>query len=249
MRVNYAFWVIGLVVAVSQLYVQLGEFTGTLLLTRLAETALGAAIAIATATFAFPLRTRHVLQVALRAHLAALATLVGHATGQLLGRDAAALLRSDARTLDSAHHTLITTAQPLRQNLFGELDETVSQTLALAGACRDYGRNLVTDVELAPDLDLDRDGRSLLEQATRTLSTSLGQLIRAVDEPGVGLYTRSAALFDQVQCILEARGGGIRDDQLAIRDLELIDQALAGLAATMYLPVTNYDTPAIDRGE
>ncbi len=42
-RVNYAFMVVGITVMVSQLYVQLGEFSNSLLLLRLEETALGAA--------------------------------------------------------------------------------------------------------------------------------------------------------------------------------------------------------------
>ena len=47
MRINYAFMVIGITVMVSLLYVQLDEFSNSLLLVRLEETALGAAVAIA----------------------------------------------------------------------------------------------------------------------------------------------------------------------------------------------------------
>jgi hypothetical protein len=173
-----------------------------------------------------------------------MAALVGHATEQLLDHDAAPALRRDARALDSAHQTLIATARPLRQNLFGELDERVSQSLGLAAASRDYGRNLVTDVGAA-DLDLDPDSRQMLERASRTLNTSIEQLIRAVDEAVGGVYIRSAGLFDRVERTLEARGGAI-DDRLALRDFQLIDQALACLAAAMNLPVTSYDTAGID---
>ena len=38
MRINYAFMVVGITVMVSQLYVQLGEFSNSLLLVRLEET-------------------------------------------------------------------------------------------------------------------------------------------------------------------------------------------------------------------
>jgi hypothetical protein len=248
MRINYAFWVIFLVVAVSQVYVQAGEFTGTLLLTRLAETALGAAIAGLTVTFVLPLRTRHVLHVALRAQLVAMDTLVSHAAGQLLDHDATVALRSDVRTLDAAHQTLITTAQPLRQNLFGELDDTVGRVLGMAGAARDYGRNLVTDVGGAA-LDLDPDDRRLLERAAHTLHASLGELIGAVDGTPGGAYTRSAGLFDRIERHLEAQVGSVHDDQLALRDLMLIDQALAGLAAAVDLPVTSTDTLAEDAAQ
>ena len=45
--ISYAFMVIGITVAVSQLYEQLGEFSRSLLLLRLEETALGTAVAMA----------------------------------------------------------------------------------------------------------------------------------------------------------------------------------------------------------
>ncbi len=85
MRINYAFMVIGVTVMVSQLYVQLGEFSNSLLLLRLEETALGAAVAIAVVTVVLPLRTRRVLRVAMRDHLQATSTLVDHATTILVG--------------------------------------------------------------------------------------------------------------------------------------------------------------------
>ena len=47
-RVNYTFMTIGITVMVSQLYVELGEFSNSLLLLRLEETAIGAGVAMAT---------------------------------------------------------------------------------------------------------------------------------------------------------------------------------------------------------
>ena len=62
MRINYAFMVVGITVTVSQLYVELGEFSNSLLGLRLAETAIGATVAILVVTFVLPLRTRRVLR-------------------------------------------------------------------------------------------------------------------------------------------------------------------------------------------
>ncbi len=242
-RINYAFMVVGITVTVSQLYVQLGEFTNSLLLTRLAETALGATIAIGTVSFVLPLRTRNVLRTAMRAHLAAMAGLVGHATEQLLDRDAAVMLRSDARALDAAHQSLLATAGPLRRNLLGDPDETVAQVVGLAGAYRNYGRNLATDVDTAPGLD--GAGRRDLERASQTINESIGVVLGAIDGPRDGTYTRSASLFERVELDLEADEGGVGDSQLAIRDLKLIDEALASLAAAMTLRVANYDTAIV----
>jgi uncharacterized membrane protein YccC len=244
MRINYAFFVVFLVIALSQLYVQLGDFTNTLLFTRLAETALGAVIAILTVTFVLPLRTRHVLQVAMRAHLTAMAALVSHATEQLLDHDSTVALRGDARALDAAHQTLLATVQPLRQNMFGELDEQLGEAVGLAGAYRNYGRNLVTDLDTAPDLD--NTARHQLQLAGRTLNDSINVLVRTIGGPRSETYIRSAALFDQIEQHLEARNGRVADNQLAVRDFKLIDEAMASLATAMNLTVVNYDTATID---
>ena len=87
MRINYAFMVVGITVMVSQLYVQLDEFSNSLLLLRLEETAIGAAwpspssSGAAAAHPAGPAR-RHA-----RPRRSAVATLVDHATSRLLGED------------------------------------------------------------------------------------------------------------------------------------------------------------------
>ena len=70
-------------------------------------------------------------------------------------------------------------------------------------------------------------------------------MLRAVDGPRDGTYVRSAALFDRVERDLQARAGGVHDGQLAIRDLKLIDEAVAGLAAVLALEITDYDTSMV----
>ncbi len=87
MRINYAFMVVAITVMVSQLYVQLDEFSNSLLLLRLEETAIGAAVAIAVVMVVLPLRTRRVLRVALRDHVQAVGLVVDHASGHLLSEE------------------------------------------------------------------------------------------------------------------------------------------------------------------
>ena len=70
-RISYAFLAIAITVTVSQLYQQLGEFTNSLLVVRLEETALGAAVAIVVVMLVLPLHTRQVLRVAVREHVEA----------------------------------------------------------------------------------------------------------------------------------------------------------------------------------
>jgi len=85
MRVSYAFMVIGITVMVSQLYVQLNEFSNSLLLLRLEETALGAVVAGITVVSVLPLRTGRVARVAAREYLNALGEVVEKAITVLAG--------------------------------------------------------------------------------------------------------------------------------------------------------------------
>jgi uncharacterized membrane protein YccC len=242
MRINYAFMVVGITVMVSQLYVQLGEFSNSLLGLRLAETAIGSSVAIIVVTLVLPLRTRRVLRVALRDHVHAVAALVHHATCRLLGEadSSESTLRADARAVDASYQALLATAQPLRRNLFGSFDEDTGQVMRLAAASRNYSRNLVNDVEgIGP---LDSVMRLDIARADTTLRTSLDVLSDSLTGPTPGGYTRSSALFDRTERSLEERSARIDEGELAIRDLKLIDGAMAKLAELAGLPVTDFDT-------
>jgi uncharacterized membrane protein YgaE (UPF0421/DUF939 family) len=248
MRVRYAFMVVGITVMVSQLYVQLGEFSNSLLVLRLEETALGAAVAIAVVMLVVPLHTLRVVRVAMRAHVEAVNTLVEHATDRLLdhepARNASVVnLRADGRGLDASYQSLVTTAQPLRRNLVGAIDEPLSSSIRLVAASRDYGRNLIADIGQVGDLD--PQTRLDVAQGSRTLHRSLEVVAASLNGPRDGTYTRSSSLFDQAERRLESSSGGIAGAQLAIRDLMLIDQAMARLAEIMHLTVTDFDTTLV----
>jgi uncharacterized membrane protein YgaE (UPF0421/DUF939 family) len=241
MRVNYAFMTIGITVTVSQMYVQLGEFSNSLLGERLAETAIGSTVAIIVVSTVLPLRTRRVLRVALRSHVQAIGVLVGHAGEHLMGRGHVGdtTLRSDARSLDATYQTLVATSQPLRRNLFGSFDEDTGQVVRLASGARDYARNLVSACacgELKEDLCGD------IERAVSTLQASIEVLAAACTGPRDGTFTRSAALFDRVERCLEQNATTVDNGQLAIYDFMLLDGALAKLAEQLGLQVSDLDT-------
>ena len=245
MRVNYAFMVIGVTVMVSQLYVQLGEFSNSVLVLRLEETALGAAVASAVVLLVIPLRTRRVLRLAFAEHVRAVRQIAEHATGRLLGQDgdSGSTLRADARAVDAAYHALLATAQPLRRNLFGSLDERTSGAMRIASASRYYCGNLVADVEAAGALDTGT--RLDIKHAAANLCESLDAIESALTGSRDGVYIRSSALFDQAERRVEGNDGPVGPAQLSIRDLKLIDGAMANLAKILGLAVTSYDTDAV----
>jgi uncharacterized membrane protein YgaE (UPF0421/DUF939 family) len=248
-RINYAFMVMGVTVMVSQVYVQLGEFSHSLLLLRLEETAMGAAVGIAVVMLVLPLRTHQVLRVAVRVQVQAIGGLVGHACDHLLGenQDTGATLRSDARAVDAAYQALETTARPVRRNLSGAVNQDISRALRLASAARHYSRNLVADTGTAGPLDAGT--RLDIELAAATLRQSLDTVAAALAGPRDGVYTRSAALFDQAERRIEERSGTAGPAQLVIRDLKLIDGTMARLAEDIGLTITDYDTtPAAPAG-
>jgi uncharacterized membrane protein YccC len=242
LRINYAFMVIAITVLVSQLYVQLNEFSNALLLLRLEETAIGSAAAIAVVMLVLPLRTRRVLRIALRDHIQAVGQLAAHATSHLLGddHDTAATLRSDARAVDAAYQAVTATSQPLRRNLFGALDEDTGRAVQLTSAARNYSRNLVADTEVTgladPGTRLD------IELASATLHNSLDVVAGALTGSRDVTYTRSSALFDRAERRLEECSSTPGPAQLAIRDLMLIDGTMAQMAGILGLAITDYDT-------
>jgi uncharacterized membrane protein YgaE (UPF0421/DUF939 family) len=241
-RTSYVFMVVGVTVVVAQLYEQLGEFSNSLLLLRLEETALGAAVAIVVVMTVLPLRTRRVLRVALRSYVQAVGELGQHATARLLGNglDIDKTLRADARAVDAAYQALVATAYPLQRNLAGHLDETVAQTVGLAGAIRHYARTLVVDVSAAGALHA--DARHELERARATFGASVEAIVKNLSDGRNAIYTRSAALFDGVERRIEEQDLVVSKDELALRDLMLIDSALAEVAQTIGLAVTDRDT-------
>jgi uncharacterized membrane protein YccC len=118
-RASYAFLVIAITVMVSQLYAEIGDFSDALLVQRLEETAIGAAVAAAVVLAVLPLHASRVARVALRGYLAAMASLLRHAYAALGGAEDAALLQADTRAPNTAHQALASTIQSMRQGQAG----------------------------------------------------------------------------------------------------------------------------------
>jgi hypothetical protein len=266
MRVNYTFMVIGITVMVAQLYVELDEFSDSLLLLRLEETAIGAAVAMATVMLVLPLRTGRVARVAARQHLDALADLINRSLDRFLdpvsssGSDLE--LRAAARRLDLAYQALVATVWPLRTPLLGRLADRIAGFMQMATAARYYARNLILDASSRHD-DIGAGARAELIQARGQLTDSVTVVTTALypagsqasqnaqHENGHGLqaaagaahYVRSASLFAHVADILPDREL-TTPAQLAMRDLQLLDGALAEAARWAGVTVSDLDTAA-----
>jgi len=244
-RASYAFVVIGVTVMVSQLYAELGDFSNALLVQRLEETAVGAAVAAAVVLAVLPLHASRVARMALRGYLAAMASLLRNAYAAPAGAEDAALVQGDTRALNAAYYALASTIQSMRLVQAGDQSERAGTVMAAAMAARHYALNLTHDIRPAPAPDADT--AALLDRGGQTLQASLTALQSAVADPHGTTYTRSASLFDLVEQRLAAPGSNGGGDHLALRDLRLIDGALAELAGALSMDITSYDAvPAGD---
>jgi len=246
-RVNYTFMTIGITVMVTQLYVELDEFSNGLLLLRLEETALGAAVAMATVVLVLPLHVGRVARVAARQHLEALADLIDRCLDRFLdpasSRGSDAELRAAARRLDNSYQALVATVWPLRTPLLGGLATRIAGFMQSALAARHYARNLIHDASLQK-AELDDRAVAELGWARHQLQGSVSVVTAALRPAGAaGQYVRSASLFARVAGMLPEQGLPSRP-QLALRDLQLLDAALAQAASWAGVPVTDLDTAA-----
>jgi uncharacterized membrane protein YccC len=248
MRVNYTFMTIGITVMVSQLYVELGEFSNSLLLLRLEETAIGAGVAMATVLLVLPLHIGRVARVAARQQVDALADLTDRCLDRLAdpGSDTGSdlELRSAARRMDVAHQALVATVWPSQTRLLGRTATRVAGFMATVAAAQHYARNLIIDsstryAELAAPVAAD------LGVARRQLASSMTAITGALQpdaaDATAGPYVRSASLFAKVAAELQDESLPSRA-QLALHDLQLLDSAMAEAAQRAGLAVADLDT-------
>jgi Fusaric acid resistance protein-like len=149
-RASYAFLVIAITVTVSQLYAELGDFSSSLLVQRLEETAIGAAVAAAVVVTVLPLHASRVARVALRGYLAAMASLLRHAFAALGGAEDAALLQDDTQALNAAYQALASTIQSMRLVQAAGQSQRSGPAMAAARAARHYALNLIRDIPRPP---------------------------------------------------------------------------------------------------
>jgi hypothetical protein len=249
-RINYGFMVIAVTIMVSQLYEQLDEFSHSLLLLRLGETSIGAAVAAVTVLVVLPLRTTRVLEVALSEQLGAVRQLVVESLAALSDATGPVHLDDQARAVDSAFQSVDTTARPLRH--LGEAGLRAQRLTVAAGALRHYSRNLSGDVPAAGALPgTAADGG--LRQGGDLLLGSLDALTSTIAGGPKQVYVRSASTWNVVeQTALEKlrraveSGVAMAGDTVAVmlvcRDLQLLDGALAQLARLEGMAVEDLDT-------
>jgi uncharacterized membrane protein YgaE (UPF0421/DUF939 family) len=243
MRISYAFMIFAVTIALAQLYQQLHEFSNHLLLVRLEETAIGAGIAAAVVAVVLPLNNRDVLLVALRSYLAALQTLVRSATSQLAGGEPELTASGPGgerqgvtRTADAAYNALQVTARPLARRPFGASAKRAQQIMGSAGSSHYVARTLVGDARKAGSVD--EQYRQQLDAAAAAIDGSLSNMQARLGGAREAAYLASGGLLKDLEHQLRRPHCAVNYGQLAVRDLHLIDAAMAHLATVLEMEVS-----------
>lgn len=246
MRVSYAVFTAALTVLIAQLYVQLAEFSTGLLDLRLLETVAGAAAAVLTVIFVLPLRTSRVVRVATREFVDALGELVGPAILRLRDVGYDEQLRTATRDLDAAFQALEAATAPSRGRLRvpGTLGGEKRPWWFAANAAHSFARSLVGDTRRIGRISGETGDE--LAEAGQVMLSSMNALSRGLGEHATKrTYIRSASRFERVAAELDDHDR-VTLRQLALRDLQLIDGALANLAQAAGIAVRSLDAGAGD---
>ena len=223
MRASYPLMVVGITICVSQLYVQLGEFSNQLLELRLEETAIGAGVAAVAALVVFPSRTRSVARVAAGNYYAQLGEMLDRLSDEL---DPAAANGHDqvplstlSRGLDNAAHQLRSAAQPLTITPFRR--DEIQHNVGLFAQASHHARNVAADVQR--DLELGPRVREAAAASLRTQRALVGTLQHERPAQSDDLRRQGDLLGVSLDHL------GRHDERRLLRHIARLDETLAEL--------------------
>lgn len=212
LRLSYAVMTFGITAVLSLLYVLLGLFTDQILVLRLIETAVGAAIGGAAATFVLPIHTERVVSSVIAEALHRLSAAVEQASLRLTGDERADPIQA-ARAYDEAFQTVRAQLLPLIYSLRLRPDEALRTRLLLLAAC---GYSVRALASLANDAPPDCPA-----QAIRSLQLHVQTQIRIALQALAG-GTTVALPFEEWEVVPA--------DSVALTHLARIDRSVHRLA-------------------
>ncbi|HVV20573.1 MAG TPA: FUSC family protein [Pseudonocardiaceae bacterium] len=203
--VSYAYMIFFLTVMLGQLYSVLHEFSTGLLVLRLEETAIGAAVGLVVAMAVVPLSTRDTVRAARDSLVTAFADLLGAVADRASGAAPTADLDALSRDVDNRYRQLRLVARPLtRPLLLGNSPPRTRHRLVLYAALAAHARALAVTRGRPPSSGpgLAQACRALATAASRIAAGPVGQ--PASDAAGP-LADADAALFAITPAVPGAR--------------------------------------------
>ncbi|WP_328582018.1 FUSC family protein [Streptomyces sp. NBC_00370] len=229
---QYAYWVVGLVVALIQLYGMTTPYSGMdhLLAERLLDNGLGILVATGCAALIFPVSSRKIRREAERGYTAAVEQLLSQLVLRWTEPAAPVRLRGAARGVDAALFQVTGAARPLIRMPLGGRARGAENRLALLTTATGHARSLAAAADI--DIDLPPHVTDGVERITEAFVQSLRALDRrfATGEPE-GAWTRVSPLVQNLRSELHAPTGP-RAERLhtALRELAALDETLARYA-------------------
>jgi hypothetical protein len=247
MQRQYAFFVVGLVAALAQLYGLSTPWHSMdwLLTKRLIDNCLGMVIATACAAVILPVSTRKIAREAKRGYLSAVEQLIGQVAGRWRDPEAPIRLRGAARVVDAALFQVQSVLAPLVRMPLGVRGRRNENFLALLGTATQHAHALAAAAD--SDIDLAAPLRSRVERITEVFTDSLHVLREQIStgQRG-GTWTRVSPMIREMQSLLNAPSGPRAERlRLAMRELSALDEVLANLADTAGLRVIITPQPAV----
>ncbi|MCW2873401.1 FUSC family protein [Actinacidiphila oryziradicis] len=229
---QYAYWVIGLVTALVQLYGLTTQYSKMdwMLTQRLMENVLGIVVATICAALIFPVSTRKVAREAERGYLSALEQLITQVAERWKSPEAPVRLRGAARGVDAALYQMQSVVRPLVRMPLGTRGRGGDNLLALLGTATRHARALASSADI--DIDLAPQLRGRVERITEIFTSSLHALDQqvATGERG-GTWIRVSPLIRELESVLRAPAGPRADRlRIALCELAALDEVLASLA-------------------
>ncbi len=152
MTVTYSLMTFWITTMLALLYGLLGEFSFSVLMLRIEETAIGAVIGVTVAILVLPTNTRTAIRNDTRAFLTSLSALIEISTATMFGGDETASPTEQARELDRNLQQFRVTAKPLLAGVAGLASRrSIRRGLRLFTACDRYGRSLARNAERYQD--------------------------------------------------------------------------------------------------
>jgi uncharacterized membrane protein YccC len=146
--VTYSLMTFWITTMLALLYGLLGEFSFSVLMLRIEETAIGAVIGITVAILVLPTNTRTAIRDDTRSFLAALSALIDNSVATMFCDGKAVSPTEQARELDRSLQQFRVTAKPLMAGVAGLAGRrSIRRGLRLFTACDRYGRSLARSSE------------------------------------------------------------------------------------------------------
>jgi uncharacterized membrane protein YccC len=224
--------------ALGLLYTLLHTYSLSVLVLRVEETALGAACGIIAAAFVLPVRTDRRTNELLVTVLERLTDVTEGAVDQLSGGSAADLL-DQARDLDQSLGDLRAATQPLTHPItpLRARRDTARYVVALLETCAYHARSLAATAELLPTHPSIAADPRLRGAVRRTVRNIEAIAARARDEHA----DAEVETGPSIASLLEPDAAGTprygRITGRVLRHLERLDEAVAGLARPLDVPV------------